>query len=405
MRQYILTERAHLMCPNMHFGIKAKIPVRYDERKFQDTIQTLASAHSFLKSCIAKEAGSGKLYYCQHEELPIPIFKRENASLWANDYNDLTKSGWNVFNELLLKLIVYPDDEAFEVIFIAHHLLGDGRSILNLVCEFADCYVSGEKPLRTEETLILSIDELPKGSQLSGINKLIVGYANHKWQYEGQTISYENYSRFETEFISNNPVSYIEEAWDEIKTDDILEKCHKCGVSLNDYLVAEMMCKEKTNRVVIAVDIRKYLSRYKRGALGNYASATAIEVHGKSMDILEIAKSVSKMVKNHIDNTKKLMMILSCYLYMKPELIDAAAISTMGDFESAAGKFVGSLILGYKSRNGYGVTNLGNVNNPNIVEAMFIPPASPANVKTMGVLSVNHHLKKCTASYSRPLNH
>lgn len=93
------------------------------------------------------------------------------------------------------------------------------------------------------------------------------------------------------------------------------------------------------------------------------------------------------------------MMILACYLYMEPELIDAAAISAIGRFNSSAGKFIGSAILGYKKRNGYSVTNLGNVDNPNIVEAMFIPPASPANVKTMGVLSVNHRLKKCTAHY------
>lgn len=29
-KQYILTERAHFMCPNMHFGIKAKIPAKFE---------------------------------------------------------------------------------------------------------------------------------------------------------------------------------------------------------------------------------------------------------------------------------------------------------------------------------------------------------------------------------------
>lgn len=89
----------------------------------------------------------------------------------------------------------------------------------------------------------------------------------------------------------------------------------------------------------------------------------------------------------------------TCYLYMEPELIDAAAISAIGGFESKAGRFVGSSILGYQTRNGYSVTNLGNVYHPNIVEAMFIPPASPANIKTMGILSVNYRLMKCTACY------
>lgn len=399
MKQYILTERAHLMCPNMHFGIKAKIAAGYDERKFHNALRELAAAHPFLKSNIAQEAESGKLYYCQHEELKIPVFEKDNAFLWQDDYSDITGYGWNAFKESLLKLIVYPASEAFEVILIAHHLLGDGRSILNLVCEFANCYLSGETPMLAEEYLILSIDELPKGSQLSSVNRLIIGYANRKWKHERHTVSYEDYRKFETEFIAGNPVSYLEEVWEQAKTEEVLSKCHEHEVSLNDYLIAEMMFKEKTNRVVAAVDIRRYLSRYKAGALGNYASATAIEVSGKSKDIWNIARSVSERIKKNISNPEKLMMILACYLNMKPELIDAAAISVMGGFNSNAGEFIGSVILGYEKRNGYSVTNLGNVDNPNIVEALFIPPASPANVKTVGVLSVNHRLKKCTAHY------
>lgn len=354
-----------------------------------------------MKSNIVQEAESRKLYYCRREELRIPFFEKNHSSLWTDDYNDITRCGWNAFHECLLKLVVYPSDEAFEVIFIAHHLLGDGRGILNLVCEFADCYISRIKPRFAEENLISSIDELPKGSPLSPLNKLIIGYANRKWRHEGHTVSYENYRLFETEFIAANPVSYTEEIWEPARTAEVLGKCHEQGVSLNDYLVAEMMCKEKTNRVVAAVDIRKHLSRYRAGALGNYASATAIEVFGnpEDEDIWKITEAVSKRIKKNVGNPSKLMMILACYLYMEPELIDAAAISVMGEFKSKAGEFIGSLILGYKSRNGYSVTNLGNVDNSNMVEATFIPPASPANVKTTGVLSVNHRLKKCTAHY------
>lgn len=399
MAQYILTERAHLMCPNMHFGIKAKIASRYDKGKVQDALRELESAHPFLKSSVAREAESGKLYYCWREELQVPVFEKDNSSLWSNDYSDITRCGWDAFNECLLKIVLYPGDEEFEVLFIAHHLLGDGRSILGLVCEFADYYISGKKPALAKENLILSVDELPNGSRLSAINKLVIGYANRKWKNEKHTVNYESYRCFEKEFIANNPVSYIEEAWGTAKTEEVLKKCHEQSVSLNDYLVAEMMCKEKINRVVVAVDIRKHLSHYKLGALGNYASATAIEVSNQSEDVWKVAKSVSERVKKNIGDTKKLMMILACYLYMEPELIDAAAISAMGGFESKAGKFVGSLILGYKNRNSHSVTNLGNVDNPNIVEAMFIPPASPANAQTMGVLSVNHRLRKCTAYY------
>lgn len=30
-RQYLVSERAYLMCPNMHFGIRAKVKAIYDK--------------------------------------------------------------------------------------------------------------------------------------------------------------------------------------------------------------------------------------------------------------------------------------------------------------------------------------------------------------------------------------
>lgn len=240
---------------------------------------------------------------------------------------------------------------------------------------------------------------MPPNSHLSKINKLITGHANRKWKQERHAVSYEEYKKFEKTFLENNPVSYIDDEWDKTITEKILKKCHEENISLNDYLVAKMMCDENTNRVVVAVDIRKYLSNYMTGAMGNYASATALEISGKTSDVWEKARKVSKKLKTNITDSQKLMMILACYLDLEPGLIDVAAISAMGDFESEEGKFVGSIILGYKSRNGYSVTNLGNIENTNIEEGIFIPPASPANIKTMGVLSVNHQLRKCTAVY------
>lgn len=83
------------------------------------------------------------------------------------------------------------------------------------------------------------------------------------------------------------------------------------------------------------------------------------------------------------------MLVLSCYFNMDPELLDAIAISTLGGFESKAGRFVGSKMFGYEKRDGHCITNLGRVESRVISEGIFIPPASPANRKAWGVLTIN----------------
>lgn len=398
-KQYIVTERAHLMCPNMHFGIKSRIKASYEFIKIENTMKLLMNAHPFLRSLIAIEKTTEKLYYELYDEIQIPILEKERADLWSKDYQELTVNGWDVFNESLLKVVVYPLEEDFEVLFIAHHLLGDGRAIIGLVCEFADSYVIGKKPAYVNEQLICSIHDFPNGSDLSFISRFIINSTNRKWVKENHKVSYSEYRDFERQFMFENATSYLEETVEIERVDKLLALCRKNKISLNDYIVAEMMCREQINKIVIAADIRKYLNCYQEGALGNYATAVRIVSNSKSDNVIERAKDVSKQIKRHLNDNHKMMMVLSCYLRMSPKLIDAIAISTIGNFQSKSGKFLGTVIFGYEKRNGYSVTNLGNVNNLNIVEAMFIPPASPANKKTMGVLSVNGLMKKCTVNY------
>ena len=58
--------------------------------------------------------------------------------------------------------------------------------------------------------------------------------------------------------------------------------------------------------------------------------------------------------------------------------------------------FVGSNIFGYKNRCGYSITNLGKYESDTIAKATFIPPASPATKKTIGVVSFNGTMSTCT---------
>ena len=92
-----------------------------------------------------------------------------------------------------------------------------------------------------------------------------------------------------------------------------------------------------------------------------------------------------------------LYLILQCYARLTPSLIDAAAISTLGDFDSKAGKFIGTAFFGFGSPMGYSITNLGKIESSSIDNAIFIPPASPAIKKIKGILTVNGRMNMCVS--------
>ena len=395
-RKYLYTERAHYMCPNMHFGIMADIEAVFDSNRIIESIGILKSAHPLMRSLISEEQGSTKVYYEEHQELEIPVTIKDSDDNWHTDYEAVSLAGWNVQKEALLKVFAYPSESGTRVLFIAHHLLCDGRGLLQLVQEFANYYANGDKPNPATEKLMESLDDLPDGSDLGFISKVLIKDCNKKWRKEEHKVSYDEYLKFEQDYDSKQNIKREIKAVDGEELDTLLGLCRENGVSLNDYLIARMMIDEGTDKVVIASDIRNKIKNYNKGALGNYATAFGVVVKKRSSEIMELAKAVNHEVRSIISKPDKEMLVLSCYFNMNPELLDAVTISTLGNFESKAGRFVGSKMFGYEKRDGYCITNLGGVENDIIREGVFIPPASPANRKAWGVLTINRKMRICS---------
>lgn len=398
VKNYVYTERAHFMCPDMHFGIMAKIESNYDEGQLRQSIDTLQKAHPFLQSLIAEETDTGRFYYQIQDYLNIPVMVKEEVALWQQDYEEISVRGWNVKKECLLKIVVYPKGNEFQILFIAHHLLCDGRGILQLAEEFAEHYANGVMPQFAPERLIQGLNDLPSNSDLPLISKLIISDANRRWKKEGQQVMYEEYSVFERAYIQKHKMKREILTLCDQELEEIQTLCKQHSVTVNDWLIAKMMLEENTNKVVIAADIRNQTKCYKQGAMGNYSTAFSVSVKKNRENIISLAKRVASQVINICQHPQKKMLVLACYIHMQPQLIDAIAISTLGDFESKAGKFVGRNMFGYGSQSGYSITNLGKIQSNIIAEAIFIPPASPANKKIWGVLTVNNHMKICTSN-------
>jgi len=400
-RQYIITERAHFMCPNMHFGMQVELPAEYDRDKVKETLNRMAKAHPFLRSVISYDEDGTRLYYDVKDASMVSFVERESMDTMWEDYKVISKCEWNPFVNGLLKVYAYTDKGQFTLLFVAHHLLGDGKCLLEIAKEFAECYVQGIQPNYVEETLIRTINDLPEKSDLAGISKLLIKQANKQWKAEAQCVKYEEYAEFVESYAKNHPVHFEEYCMVDEEYKNMIQLCKKNEITINDLLMAHMYIKTGTEKIIIAVDIREKLACYRKGAYGNYASAMGIVCKKKTTEVIKKAKEVHKIVRKQMGNNRKLMLVLACYLKLEPALLDAAAIAGMGGFESKAGVFVGGGMFGFASPQSYSITNLGKIQCESIRSAMFIPPASPAAKCTLGVVTVNDKMRLCTSSYEK----
>ena len=55
------------------------------------------------------------------------------------------------------------------------------------------------------------------------------------------------------------------------------------------------------------------------------------------------------------------------------------------------------MFFGFEEPKGYSITNLGKIESTSIKSAFFIPPASPAVRKTIGILTVNGEMYSCVS--------
>lgn len=394
------------MCPNMHFGMLMEIEKEYNMDAVQRVLDQLSEAHPFLRSLITYEPGTERLYYNVTDSSKISLkimndehrdIKSEPDNILKNDFSEISRKDWNVFENGLLKVYIYPEKQGMTVLFTAHHLLTDGRGLLGLAVEFANAYVSGTKPAHAEERLIESIYDLPEGSSLSGISRVLVKRANKQWEKENHIVSYKEYNNFVESYSKNHYIEYSTYEVDAAETAGMVKQCSENGVSINDLLMAHMYIKTGTKKIIIAADIRKTFKGYNTGAMGNYATACGIVCKTKTTDVIKKAREVHAAVQKHMSSNKNLMLVLACYFEINPTLLDAAAISALGGYNSKAGKFVGGSMFGFDSPKSYSITNLGKCDNENIKSLMFIPPASPAAKLTLGVVSLNGVMRACSS--------
>lgn len=396
-RQYLVTERAHFMCPNMHFGMIMELEKNAVEENIHATLERMAGAHPFLRALIAYEDGTDQLYYKITEHSKISLYVQEDVNVLWEDYDRISQKDWNVFEHGMLKVYVYPKEQGMTLLFVAHHLLVDGRGLLELAQEFANDYVGNIMPTFVEEQLIESIDDLPEKSRISGISRLLIKQANKQWLKEKQKVSYEQYQSFVEEYSKKHKVQYQTYELSKPEVEQMRVLCRENGVTINDMLMAKMYQKTGANKIIIAADIRENLACYNSGALGNYSTAMGIVCKSKTEAVIQKAREVHKLVQNHKKKNRDWFLVLACYLEIEPTLLDAAAISALGGFESKAGSFVGGGMFGFSNPTSYSITNLGKLENQNIESLMFIPPASPAAKLTLGVVTLNGVMKACSS--------
>ena len=402
--EYLFTERAHLMCPDMNFGIALKVKAEFDAVRIRRSFLTLAGAHPFLNALIGYDEKKNAYFYDIKDSSKVEINIQENelTSLDSleiiSEYESMTGYDWNLLNRGMLKASVWKMGRYTCFLLVFHHLLTDGKGALNLAKELAAVYADNVMPEDAPEKLISSVNDLPKDSRMPLVNKMLIDNTNRNWTSErNKPLTYKEYHEFAEDFVKSDRIVHYLKKTDKDEMSRIMSSCRDTGITINDLLLAKMYINEGIDKITVASDVRDKFDFCVPGSLGNFSTSFSVVVKKKSRDPYSLAKEVHKAVHKYISKPSEKFLMLQYCANLYPEILDAAFMASRNAYKSKSAAFIGKTIFGFGAPDGYSITNLGKIESSNISAAFFIPPASPAMKQTQGVLTVNGKMMICTS--------
>lgn len=390
MKKYIRTERANLFEPNVYISMVVKISGMVSKEAVREAVEKAYEANEATMSRIVMEDG-GDAYYEKMESSGCKFFFDSRSFITI--IKESEKNPFAIQKGELVRTYLTIENQEMVLLIHAHHLVGDGKSILILVKDVMDG-LSGKQP---EYKPMFLIDQrfLRKKAKLRLGIRLALKNVNRKWEKVGKAFTWEDYYDVHKRYWESHSSEI------EVKTysaNELKKNC-KNGATLNSYLITDFLRKTTESKVVgIPVNIRE-----EDNGMSNQTSGISIKCQYQTDKSFEenlsiIHKEIYKMIRNV--NMKYFILLFMGQL--SPSLVDSILLQTHGCYQNKLSKKMAG-IMGYIGKEGrdLGVTNLTRINIPNdygsfrIEDILFIPPKVSYTRNVVGVCTYGDNLTVC----------
>lgn len=392
MKKYITSERSNLFEPNVYITMIVKIEGNITAEIAMEAVRTTYCANESTMSKIVLCEDGGAYYDKQNESgCNVIIDSRSPEDIISNS----VKKPFDIKDGELVRTFIRPEGNGITLVIHAHHLVGDGKSVVVLVNDILDS-LDGKIP-EFKPSVLIDNDYLSKRAKLPVAVEMLVKHINRKWAKTGKTFGWDDYYAIHKKYWDAHSSDY------EIKTYSVGEMKKRCvnGATLNSLLVAEMLKNFPESKIVgIPVSIRE-----NNIAMSNQTSGIRVKYQYSKRKTFEAnLAQVHKRIYKKLNNVNSKYFVLLFTVKLSPTLMDSVLLNAHGCYSNALSERL-AYIMGYKDKNSpdLGVTNLAKIdisahyNCFKVSDVIFIPPKVSYSKKVFGIgthgdkLTVCHH--------------
>lgn len=382
MRYKIETERTDLFDTNILITMRVRLNEAVPFEALHAAFIRACRVHEVLNMKVVLEP-SGEAYYIENE-VPHNSFVSTDLSL-QELINNNEKKRFLIEDGEFIRCFLSPEG----IIFMMHHLGGDGKSLLYFIETFFRC-LAGEEcepvPFRS-----LTLEELPKKSRLPFVYGLLVKFWNGRWQKEQRVFTFEDLDKAYDLFWKDRRTVIDIRNYDREELEKLLSGSKAMGVTLTSYLIADMLKNVKKKADVgLAVDGRLNGNR----SMGNQATGIAIKYrYYDHFPFEDHAKCINMLLKKRLSDIRARYFVLHFMGRLDPTLTDALNMERAGYFKSRISSRAAEA-MGYGSKTkDISITNLTRADIPleygpyKIEDIAFIPPVIAYGKNVVGIVT------------------
>lgn len=392
MKKYIRAERANLFEPNVYISMIVKIEGVVTKEDIRKAVERAYKANEATMSKIVLE-DNGNAYYETMERSGCKFFSGEGN--WRNLINESEKTPFAIHQGELVRVFATEENQQIVLLIHAHHLVGDGKSILILVGDIVKS-LAGEA-LTYKPMLLADRNFLEKRARLMPGIKLAIKKVNQKWEKVGKTFTWDDYYLIHKKYWEEHSSRLDVQTF---RVEEIKAQC-KNNVTINSFLISGLLKKYPERKTVgIPVSIRE-----EDAGMSNQTSGIAIKYqYNPRISFEKNSIKFHKKIYKKIKNEAMKYFVLLFMEQLSPSLIDAVLLQTHACYQNKLAKKMAK-VMGYigKKERDLGVTNLNIIDiksqygNFRIEDILFVPPKVSYAKCIFGIstygdkLTVAHH--------------
>lgn len=377
----IVTERTNLFEPNVYIAVCVALAGKVEPDKLSAAVKQAYEVNEAVMSKVVLEHG-----FAYYEKLPVSNCKIEVADQnkdWIKLVKENEKCTFAIDQGELVRTFIIPLEDKTQIVIMAHHLAGDGKSIMYFVKDIMNALAG--VPLIDKPLTLLTKNLLPrKGLSVSA--KLFARYCRHHWN--DSFWEWEDYYALHAKYWEKFSSDIQYETFSVEETKRIIEDAKRIGCSVNSYLVTRFLQKyAKRCEVGIPVSIRQS----RNEAMANLTSGIRIVYkYHMNRTFAENAVRVHKQIAKELK--RKRVFVLQFLAELPVTLMDAVLLQTYHFCDDRLAKITAK-VMGYigKNKKDMGVTNLTVLDIPasygdyEIENIIFVPPAVSYSDHIIGI--------------------